>query len=161
MLFILHIIALYTYSSPSDVILDCLYRRVWVKLQIQPHLVISTLQTQIQAVPVISSLYPFLISFSSFTFLSTPYRNFLLFFPWVPYHFYLFVITTRRYVTILPHSLISFTELRLVCLIIRFSIVDPVIYAAFWAIDINVGFPPLGGIPTMKKPEFQSKTIGL
>ena len=37
------------------------------------------LQTQIQAVPVLSSLYPSLNLFSSFTFRRAPYRIFLLF----------------------------------------------------------------------------------
>ena len=43
----------------------------------------------------LSSLYPSLISFSSFTFPGAPYRIFLLFLPWIPCHFHLVVITTK------------------------------------------------------------------
>ena len=46
-------------------------------------------QTQLQAVPVLSSLYSSLISFSSFTFPSAPYRIFFLFLPLLPCHFIL------------------------------------------------------------------------
>ena len=42
------------------------------------------LQTQLQAVPVLSSLYISIISFSSFTFPGAPYRIFLQFLPWLP-----------------------------------------------------------------------------
>ena len=54
------------------------------------------LQTQLQAVPVLSSLYPSLISFSSFTFPGAPYRIFLLFLPWLPCQFYLVVIEQHQ-----------------------------------------------------------------
>ena len=54
------------------------------------------LQTQIQAVPVLSSLYPFRISFSSLTFTCAPYRIFLLFLPCLPCHFYLAVIEQQQ-----------------------------------------------------------------
>ena len=50
----------------------------------------------IQAVPVLSSLYPSLISFSYFTFPGVPYRIFLLFLPWLPCHFYLVVIEQQH-----------------------------------------------------------------
>ena len=52
-----------------------------------------SLQTQLQAVAVLSSLFSSLISFSSFTFPDAPYQIFLLFLPWFPCHFNL-VITT-------------------------------------------------------------------
>ena len=54
------------------------------------------LQTQIQGVPVLSSLYPSHISFSYFTFPGAPYRIFLLFLPWIPCHFYLVVIEQQQ-----------------------------------------------------------------
>ena len=57
------------------------------------------LQTQIQAVPVLSSLYPFRISFSSLTFTCAPYRIFLLFLPCLPCHFYLAVIEQQQHST--------------------------------------------------------------
>ena len=44
----------------------------------------------------LSSLYPSLISFSSFTLPGAPYRIFLLFFPWLPCHFYPVVITATN-----------------------------------------------------------------
>ena len=49
-------------------------------------------QSQIQSVPVLSSLNSSLISFSYFIFSSAPYRIFLLFLPWLPCHFYFVVI---------------------------------------------------------------------
>ena len=52
---------------------------------------------QIQAVSVLSSLYPSLIFFSSFTFAGAPYRIFLLFLIWLPCHFYLIAITTTTW----------------------------------------------------------------
>ena len=79
----------------------------------------ANLLTQLQAVPLLSSLYPSLISFSSFTFPGAPYRivtsvffpgflaifaiekqqhpiGFLvLFFPWLPCHFYFVVIAAN------------------------------------------------------------------
>ena len=54
------------------------------------------LQTQIQADPVLSSLYPSLISFSYFTFPGAPYRIFPLFLPWLPCHIYLVVIEHKH-----------------------------------------------------------------
>ena len=55
-------------------------------LQGPPHL-----QTQIQAVPVLSSQHPFLNWFSSFTFPGASYRIFFLFLPQFPCHFYLVI----------------------------------------------------------------------
>ena len=57
---------------------------------------ITSLQTQIQVVPVLSSLYPYLISFSSFTFLGTPYRIFPLFLLCLACHFYFVVIEQQQ-----------------------------------------------------------------
>ena len=62
------------------------------------------LQTQLQAVPVLSSLYPSRNSFSSFTFPGAPYRIFLPFLPWLPCHFYLVVITTTNRAAMRDHS---------------------------------------------------------
>ena len=47
-------------------------------------------------VPVLSSLDPYHISFSSFTFPGAPYWIFLLFIPWLPCHFYLVVIEQQQ-----------------------------------------------------------------
>ena len=44
------------------------------------------------------------------------------------------------------HWLTSFTALRLQCLIVSLSIVDPMMYALLRAIDVNVGRPPWGGM---------------
>ena len=74
-----------------------------VRWLIEPHMIEFTifllfwtksphLQTQLQAVLVLSSLYASLISFSSFTFPGASYQIFLLFLPWLPCHFYLIVI---------------------------------------------------------------------
>ena len=54
-------------------------------------------QTQLQTVPILSLLYPSVISFSSFTFPGAPYQIFLLFHPWLPCHFYLVVITSTTF----------------------------------------------------------------
>ena len=54
------------------------------------------LNTQIQAFPVLSSLYTSLISFSSCTFPSAPYRIFLLFLPWLSRQFYLVAIEQQQ-----------------------------------------------------------------
>ena len=50
---------------------------------------------QIQAIPILSPLYPSLISFSSFTFPGAPYRIFLPFLLWLPCYFYLIVVTEQ------------------------------------------------------------------
>ena len=47
---------------------------------------------------IFSSLYPFLISFSCFTFPDISYRIFLLFLPWLPCHFYLVITTATMFV---------------------------------------------------------------
>ena len=54
------------------------------------------LQTELQAVPVLSSLYPSLISFASLTFPGAPYKILLLFIPWLPCHFYPVVIEQQQ-----------------------------------------------------------------
>ena len=54
------------------------------------------LQTQLQAVSVLSSLYPSLISFSSFKFPGASCRIFLPFLPWLPCHFYRCDFATTR-----------------------------------------------------------------
>ena len=54
---------------------------------------VTSFPAQLQAAPVLSSLYPS-ISFSSLTFPGAPYQIFLLCLPWLPCHFYLVVITT-------------------------------------------------------------------
>ena len=45
---------------------------------------------------IFTSIYPSLISFSSFSFLSTLYRISLLFLPWLPCHFYIVVIEQQQ-----------------------------------------------------------------
>ena len=51
--------------------------------------------TQLQAVPVLSSLYHFFISFSSFTLTGAPYQIFLQFLNWLSCNFHLVVILKR------------------------------------------------------------------
>ena len=75
--------------------LDNLFRVIFVMF-LFAIFVCFHLQTQIQAVPVLSFLYPSLISFSSTTFPGTPYRIFLRFLPWLPCHFYLVVIEQKQ-----------------------------------------------------------------
>ena len=58
------------------------------------------LQTQLQVVPILSSLCPSLISFSSFTFTGASYRIFLLFLPWIPCHFYHVFIEKQQYIAL-------------------------------------------------------------
>ena len=52
--------------------------------------------TQLQADPVLSSLYLYFISFSSFTFPDVPYRIFFLYLPRLPCHFYIVVIEQQQ-----------------------------------------------------------------
>ena len=52
---------------------------------------------ELQAVPVLSSLYSSIISFSSFTFSGASNQILLLFFLWFPCHFYVFVFTTTNH----------------------------------------------------------------
>ena len=73
----------------------------------QPH------QTQLQVVPVLSSLYLSLISFSYFTFPGAPYRIFLLLLPWLSCHFYLVGITITSTVS----QEVSFHEINSECIL--------------------------------------------
>ena len=69
------------------------------------------LQSQIQAVSVLSFLYPSSISFRSFIFLGAPYWIFLLFLPWLPCQFHLVVIKQQHVNLVFAYAAVRITSL--------------------------------------------------
>ena len=74
------------YQVTEDILYKLIKGHKQPTSQGSPHL-----QSQLQAVPVLSSIYPSLISFSYFTFPGAPYRISLLFLPWLPF-FAIFIL---------------------------------------------------------------------